>query len=107
MFPFFAPILAWETDATVRVAAEQSVTNTISQLGEFAVLSGGGATVDFRAYDPAAQYPFLAHGFYARLFNIAPTSGIGLPENNVEADVDFAAAWQVGAQSRVNLDVRG
>src|SRR5215831_8165369 len=97
------PFCAWESDATMRAALEQSITNTVSDLGEFAVLSGGDLTLDARTYDPAAQYTALVHGFYARLINIAPSSGIGLPADNVEADFDFTGAWQTGPLSRLNL----
>ncbi len=107
MLPAILPFSAWESDATMRAAIEQSVTNTVSELGEFAVLSGGDLTLDARTYDPAAQYTALVHGFYARLFNIAPSAGIGLPADNVEADADFTGAWQLGPLSRLNLDVRG
>ncbi|HVY44295.1 MAG TPA: hypothetical protein VHB21_00390, partial [Minicystis sp.] len=103
---FFFP--AWESDATMRAAIEQSVTNILNEGGETAILSGGDLTFDAKATDPSATYVALAHGFYAHLFDIGPGVGLlGVPADNVEADVDLGGAWQVGPSSRVTLDLRG
>lgn len=105
MLPFLLPL--WETDATLRAAAQESVQASVTSLGSGAALTGGDLTLDARAASPRAAYLALIHANYAHAFDLTVGSGAGPPSYNLDADTALSATWTPSPRTFLSLESEG
>lgn len=98
-------LLAWETDATLRAAIEQSVAATIAPLAAPALLSGGELGGELRAAGPRSLYAAEARARYVRTLGLS--GGGGPPEDSLDADLSASATWTTSPLSSLALTAQG
>ena len=101
------PFALWDTDATLRVAVQQSVQASATSLGSGAALVGGEIGADARAASKRATYSVEAHAQYSRAFEIALGGGAGPPADELDADAAASAAWTLSPTATLTLDTAG
>lgn len=105
MLPFYLPL--WETDATLRVIAQESVRASLISAGSLASLTGGEVTCEARAVGPRSLFTVEAHARYARAVDISASEGLGPPSDDVSADVAASASIETSPLSSLTLDLHG
>lgn len=98
-------LLAWETDATLRAAIEESLATTIAPIGAPALLSGGELGAELRAAGPRSLYAAEARARYARTFDLS--GGGGAPEDSLDGDFTAAATWTTSPLTSLALATQG
>jgi hypothetical protein len=108
MLAFLLGLLGlWETDATARVAIQQSVQASATSLGSGAVLTGGEIALDARAAGKRATYTAEAHAQYARAFDVVVGGGVGPPADELDADAAASATWTLSPLATLALETEG
>ncbi len=101
------PFALWDTDATARIAIQQSIQASATSLGSGAALTGGELDVDATAARPRATYSATAHLQYARAFELALGGGAGPPSDELDADAATSAAWTLSKAATLELTTEG
>jgi hypothetical protein len=75
LFPFFAPVLAWEGDATAQVAVEASAVTGVSSTNGYALaLAAASARSQLAMRSPRTFFTFDASGRYGRALAVTQTA---------------------------------
>ncbi len=102
------PLLpVWDTDATLRVAIDQSLQASATSLGSGAALTGGEIGFDASAAGPRTTYGVEAHARYARAFEVALGGGAGPPADELDADASASATWVLSPTATLALETQG
>ena len=97
----------WEADATLRAAIQESVQASVTKLGAGALLSGGDLGFEARAAAARAVYLASAHAAYARAIDLSLSGGLGVPSDDLDADLSLSASWTTSPLSSLSLDSEG
>jgi len=75
LFPFFAPVLAWEGDATAQVAVEASAVTGVSSTNGYALaLAAASARSQLSMRSPRTYFTFDASGRYGQALAVTQTA---------------------------------
>lgn len=101
LFPFHP--LHWETDATVRAAAQATLQGGLAPVGAGAVLAGGEIAADARAAGPRSEITAEGRAAYARAVD---TAG-GAPSEDVGADASGSATFTLTPLATLSFSAQG
>jgi hypothetical protein len=104
VLPFLS---AWETDATLRAAVQQSALASLSNPGTGAVMAGGEIDADLRVAGPRSVYTADLHARYARSFDVALAGGAGPPADDLDADASLDGSWTLSPRASLSVEAQG
>jgi hypothetical protein len=96
-------LLAWETDATLRAAIQQSAQAYVAPFSVSTLLTGGEIAGDARAAGPRSLFTAEVRAHYARALDL----GGGAPSNDISADGSASATWITSPLSNLALTAQG
>jgi hypothetical protein len=105
--PLFPLVFAmWQSDATVRVALEQSVQASVTPFGAGALVPGGEAAFEASTFDPRSAYGIRARGLYGLVLSLPGSGNTAEPAHNLSAEASADAGYQITPRLRLTLDTQ-